>query len=187
MPRILYGTVGWLLIAGVHVAAQQPGSGPATTRSIFTGGPSPQISRPKILPGTPSNVFSAIQGNALNPANEALSHTSVRLRDARAGNIVETQETDQTGLFAFRGVDPGSYVVEIVGQDRYSVLAATGILNVGPGEALSAVVKLPFNFPTVSRFIGNSTPSAGAVTSQAALSGVAGTKVSGAATCDTPQ
>jgi hypothetical protein len=132
-------------------------------------------------------VFSAIQGNALNSANAALGNASVRLRDARAGHIVESQLTDQTGLFSFKGVDPGSYIVEIMGQDQYSVLAATGVLNVGPGEAVSAVVKLPYNLPTIGSFIGRSTPSAGAVTSQAAASGVTASQATGAATCDTPQ
>jgi hypothetical protein len=186
MPRLLNCTVGWLLVTAVHVTAQQPGA--VSTRSIFAGGPSAQVSRPKLLPGTPSNVFSAIQGNALNSANAALGNAPVRLRDARAGHIVESQLTDRTGLFSFKGVDPGSYIVEIMGQDQYSVLAATGVLNVGPGEAVSAVVKLPYyNLPTIGSFIGRSTPTAGAVTSQAAASGVTASQATGAATCDTPQ
>ena len=64
-----------------------------------------------------TDALTTIQGNALEldqrPADQ---HASVRLRDARFGRIVDTQVTDKSGLFAFRAIDPGSYIVEIVGQ-----------------------------------------------------------------------
>ena len=99
-------------------------------------------------------MFSTIQGNALTSTNGALANAFVRLRDARVGQIVETQVTDQSGLFAFPAVDPGSYIVEIMGQDQYSVLAASQMLNVGPGEAVSAIVKLPFKIPPFAGVLG---------------------------------
>ena len=74
-----------------------------------------------------------------------------------------------------------------MGQDQYSVLAASQILNVGPGEAVSAVVKLPFKIPPFAGILGNSTPSAFAVTTQAASAGVLATQISGAPTCDNLQ
>jgi hypothetical protein len=116
-----------------------------------------------------------------------LADATVRLRDARIGQIIETQTTDQSGLFGFRTVDPGSYVVEILGQDQYSVLAASQLLNVGPGEVVSAVVKLPFKISPFAGLLGNSAPSAAAVASQAAAAGILATQASGAPTCDTLQ
>ncbi len=190
MPRSLYiaTTVGLLVVATIQVSAQQPGRvGPTAPRSTVARATPGRIATPRILPGTRSNVFSAIQGNALTSTNGALANVSVRLRDARAGQIIETQVTDQSGLFGFPSVDPGSYIVEIMGQDQYSVLAASQILNVGPGESVSAVVKLPFKIPPFAGILGNSAPSAAAVTSQAASAGVLATQVSGAATCDTLQ
>src|SRR3990172_7318063 len=138
MPRILYGTtVGWLVAATMHVTAQQPGSTAATVpRSTVARAAPARIATPRILPGTRSNVFSAIQGNALSSTNGALTNAIIRLRDARVGQIIETQMTDQSGLFAFPTIDPGSYVVEIMDQDQHSELAASQILNVGPGEAV---------------------------------------------------
>ena len=104
MPRILYvTTVGWLVVATMHVSAQQPGgaapAGAAVDRRSRDAGANCRA--PKILPGTRPNVFSAIQGNALTSTNGALPDATVRLRDARAGQIIETQMTDQAGLFAF--------------------------------------------------------------------------------------
>ena len=121
MPRITYGTtLVWLIFATMHVTAQQP-AGAAAPRSTVARSTPPRTTA-KILPGTRPNVFSAIQGNALTSTNAALANASVRLRDARVGEILEAQTTDQAGLFAFRTVNPGSYIVEIVGEDHYSVL-----------------------------------------------------------------
>jgi hypothetical protein len=182
MPQSLYATTAVLvLFASLPVTAQQPGGAVSVPRAI--GG----RAVPRILPGTRPNVFGAIQGNALNSTNGALSNATVRLRNARFGQILDTQGTDQSGLFAFRTVEPGSYIVEIMGQDQYSVLGASQILNVGPGEAVSAVVKLPFKVPPFAGILGNTTASAAAVTSQAASAGVLAAQASGAATCDSLQ
>lgn len=86
---------------------------------------------------------STIQGNVLTSTNGQLANTVVRLRDARFGRIVDSQTTDKSGLFAFRSVDPGSYIVEVMGPDQESVLAASRILNVDAGDVVSAVVRLP--------------------------------------------
>jgi hypothetical protein len=186
MLRSFYGTTLALVVFGtIHITAQQPGG--LTTPSTVARATPARIGTAKMLPGTRPNVFSAIQGNALTSTNGALANTAVRLRDARFGQIINTQVTDQAGLFAFRTVDPGSYIVEIMGQDQYSVLAASQILNVGSGEAVSTVVKLPFKIPPFAGILGNSTPSAASVASQAASAGILATQASGAPTCDNLQ
>src|SRR5213596_249298 len=109
MPRIMYViTVGWIVAATMHVTAQQPrGTAAAVPRSIIARAMPGQTAPPKMLPGTRPNVFSLIQGNALTPKNEALTDAIVRLRDARTGQIVQTQMTDHAGVFSFPTVDPG--------------------------------------------------------------------------------
>jgi hypothetical protein len=121
----------------------------------------------RLLPGTRQNVLARIQGNALSSTNGPLPNALVRLRDARSGRIVETQITDRSGLFEFKAVEPGSYIVEIVGNDR-TILAASQMLNVNAGEAISAVVKLPFRVPPFASVLGDTTPSAVAVMAAAA-------------------
>lgn len=186
MPRIMYfTTVGWLVAATLHATAQQPAQGAAAA------GPRPTVARavptriapPKMLPGTRPNVFSAIQGNALTPTNAALTDATMRLRDARFGQIVETQVTDRAGVFTFPKVDPGIYIVEIVGLDQVSVLAASEVLTVGPGEAVSAVVKLPFNSQPLAGPLVASAPSVNALTTQAASAGILATQAPGTETC----
>jgi hypothetical protein len=187
MPRIMYlTTVGWFVAATLHLAAQQPthGAVAAVPRSTVARAMPARIAPPKMLPGTRPNVFSAIQGNALTSTNGALTDATMRLRDARFGQIVETQLSDQAGVFTFPKVDPGIYIVEIVGLDQVSVLAASEVLTVGPGEAVSAVVKLPFNAPPViADRTGWSMPSANGLTTQAAAAGILATQAPGTETC----
>lgn len=133
---------------------------------------------PRLLPIRNTSVLSTIQGNALTSTNGQLGNALVRLRDVRFGHVVDSQLTDKTGAFAFKAVDPGSYVVEVMGTERV-VMAASQILNVNAGQAISAVVKLPFRTPAFAGVLGNTTPSATAVTSEAAASGVLATTTVG--------
>ena len=74
----------------------------------------------------------------------------------------------------FKGIDPGSYIVEIISSDQ-SILAASQLLNVNAGEAISAIVKLPFRIPPSAGLLGGIiSPSAAiAIAAQAVASGVA--------------
>jgi hypothetical protein len=127
---------------------------------------------PTVLPGTPESAFTTIQGNALDSANQTLANSRVRLRDARRGRIVDSQFTDKSGLFTFRTVDPGSYVVELMSETDGAVLAASQILNVNAGEAVSAVVKLPFRLPAFGGLLGHNAAQAMTIASAAAATGV---------------
>ncbi len=133
---------------------------------------------PALLQGTPSVVFSTIQGNALTSADGQLPFPTVRLRDARSGRIVNVTTADKAGLFVFRGLDPGGYIVELMGPNQ-TVLGASQILYVNAGETVSAVVKLPFRTPPFGGVLGHTIPSALAVTAAAAASGILATTVTG--------
>jgi hypothetical protein len=175
-------TLGLFVVSALHVAAQAPVNPGSPVRSSARS--TTRVDPPRILPGTRADVFSAIQGNALSATNSGLSEATVRLRDARFGQIVQLRLTDKVGIFAFHAIEPGSYIVEIIGTDQSSVLAASQVLYVGAGEALSAIVKLPFRIPALDGVLGNTTSSALAVASQAASAGVLATQVTGAGTCD---
>nr|UXE44934.1 hypothetical protein Hi04_10k_c3996_00009 [uncultured bacterium] len=121
---------------------------------------------PKLLPGTHVNVFSTIQGNAINSANMPLPDTVLRLRDARFGRIVDMTTTDKQGGFVFHNIDPGTYVVELMNPSNNVVLASSQILYVSSGEAVSTIVKLPFTMTTLATLLG--TGSTGSAVSSAA-------------------
>lgn len=158
--------VASLIIAGtLSIAAQQVPAGltaRAASSVMKTG-----------LSKVRNDAFTTIQGNALNSTNGPMNDVLVRLRDARFGRIVNAQLTDKSGLFAFKAIDPGTYIVEIMANDQ-SVLAASQLLNVNAGEAVSAVVKLPFRIPPFAGVLGSTTtPSATAVATEAAASSIA--------------
>jgi hypothetical protein len=137
-----------------------------------------RTSVPPVLPGTTERAFSTIQGNALTSNEVALPDSMVRLRDARFGRIVGTRITDKAGLFVFEKLDPGTYVVELLAGDR-TVAAASELLAAGPGDVLSAVVKLPFRPEPFGGLLGHTMQQALAVMSAAAASGVLVTNVAG--------
>jgi hypothetical protein len=155
------------------VGQQQVASTPVPTPNVAVG------ARMAARVGARTQAFSTtIQGNALTSTNGQLANTMVRLRDARFGRIIDSQLTDQSGLFAFRTLDPGSYIVEIMGADSSSILAASQILNVNAGDIVSAVVKLPFRLPPFAGILGGSAAStatpaaAAAIVTEAAANGV---------------
>jgi hypothetical protein len=165
MRRIQLVTVSLLVVSSFTVAAAPPGLKPPTP-----GAPTKAIAS-RVVGGGRPGVLATIQGNALDSTNGVLPSTMVRLRDARLGRIVDSQVTDSAGLFAFKGVDPGSYIVEIMGNDQ-GILAASQMLNVSAGDAISAVEKLPFRISPFAGVFGNSTASAILVTAAAASAGV---------------
>jgi hypothetical protein len=122
----------------------------------------------KLLPGTKGGALSLIQGSALNSTNGSMTDTFVRLRDARYGRIVNSTLTDKQGVFVFRGVDPGNYVVEVMNPANNAVMASSQMLNVGPGEAISALVKMPFRIPPIAGLLGNSSQTTAQAVSTAA-------------------
>ena len=152
-----------MVVATSHVIAQQEGT----------------IARAIVVPSAAArgglknlSALTTIHGNALDSTNGQLTNVTVRLRDARFGRIVETQYTDQSGMFAFKTLEPGSYIVEIVANDS-SILAASQLLNVSGGEAVSAIVKLPFRVPPFAGLMGTTTTQAAAgVAFEAAATGI---------------
>jgi len=172
----------------VVVAASQPSAQKMAATSAAPGvsiGAAGQTA-PRLLPGTRPGVASTIRGEAFDSTGKHLARTPVRLRDARVGRIVGTQFTDASGAFEFTALDPGSYIVEIMGDDQ-TVLAASQLINVNAGEAATAVVKLAFRIPPFAGLLGNSTASAIAVIAQALASGVLVTTVSGQPVTPGPQ
>lgn len=154
-----------LIAAGTLPLAAQPQTA-TTVNTVRSAASKAALARAK------EHALTTIQGNALNSSNGQMNGAVVRLRDARFGRIVDTQLTDKSGLFTFRAIDPGSYIVEIMSNDQ-SILAASQLLNVNAGEAVSAVVKLPFRIPPFAGLMGStSTPSATVVATQAAVSSV---------------
>ena len=168
MYRLLLAGVGVFAAASVSLSAQRPATAAAKAAARATV---QRGTTPTVLPGTPASAFTTIQGNALSSTNGQLANTIVRLRDARLGRIVDTQVTDRAGLFAFNAVDPGIYVVELVGNAQ-TVLAASQVLSANAGDVVSAIVRLPFRIPPSEGLLGHGASQAATISALAAASGV---------------
>ncbi len=169
MSRLSLATMGLIAASTLSLAAQQQpviGSAAVATRTARSTAPRAALAKAR------ENSLTTIQGNALNASNGQMNNVVVRLRDARFGRIVGTQLTDKSGLFAFKAIDPGSYIIEIMSNDQ-TILAASQLLNVNAGEAALAIVKVPFRIPPFAGLMGStSTTSATAVATEAAASGI---------------
>jgi len=180
MNVIRWATVSTLILSGtLHTTAQQQ----AASQIPSSAGLVARVGGSRALPTLRSDAVGMIQGNALNSTNGQLANQPVRLRDARFGRIMGSHLTDPSGIFTFKGLDPGSYIVEMMGSD-HTILAASQVLNINAGEAVSAVVKLPFRIPPFAGILGKRTQTtAAAVTTEAAASSVLAITTAGEPTC----
>jgi len=171
MPRILSAVATLLVVVATPPIHARQAAGfariaPGSAGASNTAAPAIKAATERLTAST------MIHGNALDSTNSQLANAVVRLRDARFGRIVETQYTDQSGMFAFKGLEPGSYIVEVLANDQ-SILAASQLLNINAGEAVAAVVKLPFRVPPFAELMGTTTTkSAAALVLEAAASGI---------------
>jgi hypothetical protein len=166
MSALLYRAAA-VLLATTSLAAGQPSAVPPQTPSL---GARARLTAPRPL-AVRTTSLTTIQGNALDATNGNLANVVVRLRDARFGRIVETELTDKSGLFAFRTLDPGSYIVELIGNQS-TVLAASQILNIEAGQIVSAIVQLPLMVPVMGAAGGSTVATAAAIVTEAAATGV---------------
>jgi hypothetical protein len=125
---------------------------------------------------TRQSFFGEIHGRALDAAGGVMPRRVMRLRATRTGRIADTTLTDGSGVFTFSGIEPGNYVVELVG-DREAVLAASPLLTVDAGSILSTTVKLPMRTSALSGLLGSKVSTAAIIAGTAAAAGVLSVRV----------
>ena len=157
------GAIALLLVfaIGVHAAAQNQAAAPGSSRGTLS---TTNVSgAAQVLPGTPQTAFGTIHISALSAANSPLPRWIVRLRDARYGRLVATNLTDDEGSFTFRDVDPGSYIIELIGGDQ-TVRATSALLAVNAGASVFAVVRLPTERGAITALLSVALAQAAALT-----------------------
>jgi len=169
MRSIRCATAVLLLTSGaIQIAAHGVGA-------VQAGAVAPQVS--SIAPDT----VGGIQGNALTSStNSQAAGKVVRLRDAQSGRVVASQATDTTGAFSFASVDPGNYIVEVVGGNG-SVLGASSIIALHAGEIVTTAIKLPLLLS--GGILGSTAAMATIVAAGAAAAGVLAVQTVGDPTC----
>jgi hypothetical protein len=164
--------VGLVSRAGKTVARQAAASGDAAPTPA-AGLVTLKAAAASQLPPTARPIaFATIKGAAVTMANAPLPTTKVRLRDARSGKIAGVQLTDTEGVFEWRGLEPGRYIVEVVDESQ-SVLAASKLVSANGGEESVLEVKLPSDLALIRRLLGAAGPSSQSLDALAAAAGVA--------------
>jgi len=95
-----------------------------------------------------------VVGTAWRSDTTPYGQARLRLRNVTTGRGASRAVADREGHFRFEDVDPGPYVVELVG-DGDRVLALSDLFAVTPGQQVQTVVRLSTRTPWVGGFFGN--------------------------------
>ncbi len=82
----------------------------------------------------------SINGTAVGGGNQPLAKYTVRVRNVTTGQIAGTNTTSATGTFSFTGLNPGTYVVEIVNSAGQLIGVTTSISVTAGTMVISGVV-----------------------------------------------
>ena len=80
----------------------------------------------------------SVAGTARTSAGRTVANTSVRLRDLTTNQITGTTTSNAEGQFSFVGLQPGTYVVEVVNAAG-DVIGTSSALTVAAGAAMAGV------------------------------------------------
>jgi hypothetical protein len=117
----------------------------------------------------------AINGTAQSAAGQALPNYTVQVRNLQTGELAGTTTSNAAGSFSFAGLNPGTYVVEVV-SPAGAIVGSSAATVVGPG----AIVSVTVSATAAAAFAGaagGGISTAVIVTSVAAAAGIAGIAV----------
>jgi len=93
-------------------------------------------------------------------ANDApVANASLQLRDVTTGQIVRSTRGDELGRFTFMKVSAGSYIVELVDENR-NVMALGEMFSIGPTETVATFIRLGTATARYGGFLGNAAAAA---------------------------
>jgi len=79
----------------------------------------------------------SISGVARSASSEPLANTVIRLRNVETGQLSGTTTTGAAGQFSFTGLNPGTYVVEVLDDDR-RVVGTSAAIVLSPGAMVAS-------------------------------------------------
>lgn len=150
MARALIVGLVALVVAAASVAAQ-PG---AFVRSDRLGLPPIEDASGAFTAST-----NALIGTARAADRNPIPEARLQLRNLRTGQIVQNTIANADGQFAFRSLEPGTYLVEMTLADG-SVVALSEAVTIGAGEVVQTLVQLASRTRTFGWWFGSTTASA---------------------------
>jgi hypothetical protein len=101
----------------------------------------------------------AVVGYARDSAAHVLPGAATQLRDLGRGLIVGHARTNPGGQFAFPGLPPGTYIVELLSPTG-RVVALSDALSVGAGELVQTIVQMTAPTRSFTSWVGGATATA---------------------------
>ncbi len=81
----------------------------------------------------------AVQGTARDAQQQTLANHTVQIRNVQTGQLAATGTTNASGQFTLAGLQPGTYVVEIVSASG-EIIGSTAPISVAAGMMASVTV-----------------------------------------------
>lgn len=131
--------VGLVMALGAAVGAEQRGT--ATLESPPPTGLSGGLRF--TAPWRPAGGgLTRVVGAVVDSRQVVVAKVKVRLRNLTTGEIIGETESDENGEYSFPEMEPGTYVVEMMIDNRY-VVAVSNVGSVSRFETLQTVIQLP--------------------------------------------
>jgi hypothetical protein len=153
--RLRLGALVVVLVCGMSAPPAASGLPPARIPSRVGATPA-------------SNGSTSVLGVAWKVDNTPIPSARLRLRNLVSGKVEATAVSDLTGQFTFAGIEGGTYVVELLGENGKVVTVGHAFV-IAPGETVATFIRLGTKVPWFSGFFSNA---ASAVASTAASQGI---------------
>lgn len=110
--------------------------------------------------GAFTQSVNALIGSTRNFNNSPISHARLRLRSITNGRIEAQATADAEGQFAFRAIEPGTYVVEMMEAATGAVVATSQAVTVASNEIMQTLIRLPGRLRSLGWWAGSTASSA---------------------------
>jgi hypothetical protein len=131
-----------------------------------------------VLAGGPGQmpVPGAISGTATSSTKEPLGHVLVRIRSIHTGNVVAATSSDTAGRFSFAGLNPDTYVIELVSAAG-QIVGTSAAISVAGGAVVTGVTVPSAVAAATAAGSGSLLTTLGIVIAAAASAAIAGVTV----------
>ncbi len=110
--------------------------------------------------GAFTGSVNALIGSTRSFNNSPVPNARLRLRSITNGRIEAQLTADAEGRFAFRAIEPGTYVVEMTEVVTGAVVATSQAVTVASNEIMQTIIRLPGRLRSFGWWAGSSASSA---------------------------